>query len=308
MIASRRTAPTSRPAPGDGVPSSRWSLPPNVAAPFKRAIQATAFWRITAVVICVVAAYNFSLQTLVQEMGQQTPLAYLGLVPLIALLLAVVLALRRASGPDIHDRYLDYIIGVPLVTLAMGLVIVAPQGLPSVYWLHRLDLLSLPLFVAGAISLSVRRARPGADSGSSALSVSGLAISVCRLSRPRAQLVHRYDCFGRQGRPACDTGGVGGAERRLPRIPCHGTESKLHGLGQLRVFRDQQRTRLPARRHGRNHPDARPSCSQDSLASGGNRLPVRWSMSGASWWCSVPGASGASISPSTFFIRSSVWR
>jgi exosortase/archaeosortase family protein len=154
MIASRRTARTSRPAPGDGPPSSRWSLPANVTAPLKRAVHATAFWRIAAVVICVVAAYNFSLQTLFQEMSQQTPLAYLGLVPLIALLLAVVLALRRASGPDIHDRYLDYIIGVPLLTLAMGLVIFAPQGLPSVYWLHRLDLLSLPLFVAGAISLA----------------------------------------------------------------------------------------------------------------------------------------------------------
>ncbi len=154
MIATRRTAPTSPPAPDDGPPSSSWWLPHNVGAALTRAVHATAFWRITAVVVCVVGAYNFSLQTLVQEMSQQTPLAYLGLVPLIALVLAVTLALRRASGPDIHDRYLDYIIGVPLVTLAMGLVIFAPQGLPSVYWLHRLDLLSLPLFVAGAISLT----------------------------------------------------------------------------------------------------------------------------------------------------------
>jgi exosortase/archaeosortase family protein len=118
------------------------------------AVHATAFWRAAAVVVCVVLAYNYSLQTLAQEMDQQTPLAYLGLVPLIALLLGVVLAQRRSGAPDIHDRYLDYIVGVPLLTLAMGLLIVAPEGLPSVYWLHRLDLLSLPLFAAGAISLA----------------------------------------------------------------------------------------------------------------------------------------------------------
>jgi hypothetical protein len=96
--------------------------------------HATAFWRAAAVIVCVVLAYNYSLQTLAQEMGEQTPLAYLGLVPLIALLLAVVLAQRPSGAPDIHDRYLDYIVGVPLLTIAMGLLIVAPEGLPSVYW------------------------------------------------------------------------------------------------------------------------------------------------------------------------------
>jgi len=121
---------------------------------FDNALHATAFWRAAAVVVCVALAYNYSLQTLVQEMGQQTPLAYLGLVPLIALLLGAVLAQRRSAAPDIHDRYLDYIVGVPLLTLAMGLLIIAPDALPSVYWLHRLDLLSLPLFAAGAISLA----------------------------------------------------------------------------------------------------------------------------------------------------------
>jgi exosortase/archaeosortase family protein len=125
-----------------------------VVGQIDNALHATAFWRAAAVVVCVVLAYNYSLQTLVQEMGQQTPLAYLGLVPVIALLLGVVLAQRRSGAPDIHDRYLDYIIGVPLLTLAMGLLIIAPEGLPSVYWLHRLDLLSLPLFAAGAISLA----------------------------------------------------------------------------------------------------------------------------------------------------------
>jgi exosortase/archaeosortase family protein len=152
MIASRR--PAQIPAAGDGVPRSGRSLLERVADQFANALHATAFWRASALVLCVVLAYHYSLQTLFEEMGQQTPLAYLGLIPLLALLLAVVLARTRPAGPDIHDRYLDYIIGVPLLTVAMGLMVFAPGGLPSLYWLHRLDLLSLPLFVAGAISLT----------------------------------------------------------------------------------------------------------------------------------------------------------
>ena len=154
MIASRRPAQTPRPSSGDGAPASPPSMLARGVARIDDARHATAFWRAAAVVVCVVVAYNYSLQTLVQEMGQQTPLAYLGLVPLIALLLGVVLAQRRSGAPNIHDRYLDYIVGVPLLTLAMCLLIIAPEGLPSVYWLHRLDLLSLPLFAAGAISLA----------------------------------------------------------------------------------------------------------------------------------------------------------
>jgi exosortase/archaeosortase family protein len=154
MIASRRSAQTTASAPGERAPTARFSMLGRGVRRIDNAVHATAFWRAAAVVVCVVLAYNYSLQTLAQEMDQQTPLAYLGLVPLIALLLGVVLAQRRSGAPDIHDRYLDYIVGVPLLTLAMGLLIVAPEGLPSVYWLHRLDLLSLPLFAAGAISLA----------------------------------------------------------------------------------------------------------------------------------------------------------
>jgi exosortase/archaeosortase family protein len=154
MIASRRSAEGPQPASGESGQTSRPSMLERGVGWIDGAVHATAFWRAAAVVVCVALAYNYSLQTLVQEMGQQTPLAYLGLVPLIAVLLGVVLAQRRSSAPDIHDRYLDYMVGIPLLTLAMGLLIVAPDGLPSVYWLHRLDLLSLPLFAAGAISLA----------------------------------------------------------------------------------------------------------------------------------------------------------
>jgi exosortase/archaeosortase family protein len=156
MIARTRPAETRGPQTRAGVvlPSSSPSTRERAAGLLATAGKATPVWRAAAVVLCVVAAYYYSLQTLIQEMGQQTPLAYLGLIPPIALLLAVVLSRPRRGEPDVHDRYLDYIVGVPLLTLAMVLLIFAPGAVPSLYWLHRLDLLSLPLFVAGAIALA----------------------------------------------------------------------------------------------------------------------------------------------------------
>jgi hypothetical protein len=73
MIASRRRAHTPSPAAGGNARPTRWPAPQQVARRIAQGLHATAFWRAAAVVVCVVAAYNYSLQTLVQEMGQQTP-------------------------------------------------------------------------------------------------------------------------------------------------------------------------------------------------------------------------------------------
>jgi exosortase len=80
-------------------------------------------------------------------------LAYLGLVPAIALLLVVILGRRWRWEPDVHDRYVDYIVGIPLLVFALLVVVVIPVVLSSFFWRWRLDLLSLPFFVAGAITL-----------------------------------------------------------------------------------------------------------------------------------------------------------
>ncbi len=155
MLARRSTAKASSTV-GVGIrlPIPRATLRDRAARLVADGRQAAGVWRAGAVLLFIVVAYRYSLQTLVQEMGQESPLAYLGLIPFIALLLAVALARPQAGEPDIHDRYLDYIVGVPLITLALLLLLFAPAAVPSVYWLHRVDLLSLPLFVAGAISLA----------------------------------------------------------------------------------------------------------------------------------------------------------
>lgn len=105
------------------------------------------------VVGAAAAAYYYSLATLIRGVTLDSPLAYLGLVPFIALALVVARGLAPRDEPDIHDRHVDYIIGVPLILLALAVVLVLPIHESTFFWLWRLDLLSLPFFVAGAISV-----------------------------------------------------------------------------------------------------------------------------------------------------------
>jgi exosortase/archaeosortase family protein len=109
--------------------------------------------RAILLLLAIVAAYNYSLLTLVRGLSLQTPLAYLGLVPFIALLLVVVRALAPNSGPDIRDRHADYIVGVPLLGGALAIMLTLPVFASNFFWLWRLDLVSLPFFVAGAVAI-----------------------------------------------------------------------------------------------------------------------------------------------------------
>src|SRR6266568_5517722 len=82
--------------------------------------------RVALVVGVCAAAYHYSLATLWTGARQQAPLAFLAAVPAIALLVAA-LSLRAAEDePNIHDRYLDYIVGIPLVTGALAVVVLLP--------------------------------------------------------------------------------------------------------------------------------------------------------------------------------------
>ncbi len=104
-------------------------------------------------VATIVVAYHYSLQTLVRNLGVDTPLAYLGLVPLIALVLAAARHREADADPPIHDRELDYIIGVPLLAAALVMMVLLPTQLSTLFWVWRVDLLSMPLFVGGVVSV-----------------------------------------------------------------------------------------------------------------------------------------------------------
>ena len=107
--------------------------------------------RVAAVLGLVVLAYHYSLLSLFQTLGLETPLAYVGLVPVIALVLAAVRSRTAPPQLPIHDRQLDYIVGVPLLLVALGINLVFPDRLSTMFWVWRIDLFTLPFFVAGAV-------------------------------------------------------------------------------------------------------------------------------------------------------------
>ncbi|MGH2445278.1 MAG: exosortase/archaeosortase family protein [Candidatus Limnocylindria bacterium] len=135
------------------------SLPAHGLAVSRLAIARRFPLRAAAIVVLVLVAYHYSLMTLARGLTLQTPLAYLALVPVIALVLAAV---RVRFGPPetpIHDRQVDWIVGLGLLAAAGAILILAPQPESSGFWLRRIDLLTLPLYVAGLVALffGVRR-------------------------------------------------------------------------------------------------------------------------------------------------------
>jgi exosortase/archaeosortase family protein len=118
-------------------------LAPRTQARAKFALLIGATW----------AAYHYSLGSLAQTLSSDTPLAYLGLVPVLALGLAWFNRKPSAYEPPIHDRQLDYSIGLPLIIVPLLAAYVLPARLGAMVWVNRLDLLFLPFFVAGATIL-----------------------------------------------------------------------------------------------------------------------------------------------------------
>ncbi len=98
-------------------------------------------------------AYNYSLSTLLQTADQQTPLAYISLVPAIALALAAIRARPLKPEPPIYDRQVDYTVGIPLILAAVAVNELLPARMSAMFWVYRIDLLTLPFFVAGAVAI-----------------------------------------------------------------------------------------------------------------------------------------------------------
>ena len=118
------------------------------------ASQTTRTWIQVGVLIgAVLIAYNYSLSTLLQTVDQQTPLAYISLVPVIALALAAVRSRPLKPEPPIYDRQVDYTIGIPLILAAVAINELLPARMSALFWFYRVDLFSLPIFVAGAVAI-----------------------------------------------------------------------------------------------------------------------------------------------------------
>ena len=106
-----------------------------------------------ALLAVVIIAYSYSLTTLMQLANLNTPLAYVSLVPLISLVLAIFRSRPAKPEPAIHDRQTDYIIGIPLMAGALAVNLLLPYKLSAMFWVWRIDLLTLPFFVAGAVAV-----------------------------------------------------------------------------------------------------------------------------------------------------------
>lgn len=109
--------------------------------------------RVGLLLAVVLVAYHYSLLSLLRSLGLDTPLAYVGLTPVIALVLAAARATPRRPEPSIHDRQLDYLVGLPLLAVALVVNLVFPHRLSTMFWVWRMDMFSLPFFVAGAVAV-----------------------------------------------------------------------------------------------------------------------------------------------------------
>ena len=123
-----------------------------LAASVTDRVTDTVGLRLLVLALAVVGAYHYSLLTLARDLGLDTPLAYLGLVPPMAVGIAM-LTPRAAGEPEIHDRQVDLIVGLPLLATALFLQVTLPGRMGSDFWLYRVDLLTLPVFVAGCVVL-----------------------------------------------------------------------------------------------------------------------------------------------------------
>ena len=129
-----------------GARGNRW------AADFWRfAARHREAWPAVAIIVATLAAYHFTLASMFDFLRLDTPLAYLPLLPLFCLGIAVVTARRWEHAPrPIQDRQIDFLVGIPMVVVALLLITLAPVIASAYYWTDRADVLSLALFAAGA--------------------------------------------------------------------------------------------------------------------------------------------------------------
>lgn len=103
--------------------------------------------------LAVATAFGFSLTGLLRGVFLLSPTADVGLLPVVALGLMIARAQAPSNEPAIRDRYVDYAIGLSLLACALVLLLLFPAHASPVFWQRRLDLLSIPLFTAGAVAI-----------------------------------------------------------------------------------------------------------------------------------------------------------
>ena len=109
--------------------------------------------RLGLLLAALAVAYHYSLGSLLSAWRYQTPLAYLGLVPVLGAALFVAAALRHRHLPSVGLSRKDVYVAAVCGLLALLVVAVAPALLGNYFWPMRLDLLTLPLAAAACTAL-----------------------------------------------------------------------------------------------------------------------------------------------------------
>ena len=203
-----------------------------------------------------IIAYSYSLTTLVQVADLNSPLAYVSLVPVIALILAAVNRNPSQPEPAIHDRQTDYIVGVPLMAAALCANLFLPSKLSAMFWVWRIDLLTMPFFVAGAVAVIFGIRVLWRQKVAVAVPLPGVAVSL-HLRPPRcAERLHDRNVVGDRPAAACRAC-RNAASRRVEQCCVHRGPPRTSFYAQcdLGVFGGEQRRRISAHRdrlRGRN--------------------------------------------------------
>jgi exosortase/archaeosortase family protein len=111
-------------------------------------------WPAAAIVLVTAVAYNLTLSSMFDYLRLETPLAYLPLLPFFAIGIALLTAHRyRNVTGGLRDRQTDFLIGIPMIVLALVLITIVPALASTYYWSNRPDVLSMALFVGGLITI-----------------------------------------------------------------------------------------------------------------------------------------------------------
>lgn len=121
--------------------------------PARDLLPASPRLRLALLVGATVLAYQHSLDDLVSTLSYDTPLAYLGIVPVLALVLGVFRGRDAYRSDNQPHRHVDWLIGLPMLATAAWVAIVLPDRLGYSFWTSRIDVLGMPFFVAGLTAL-----------------------------------------------------------------------------------------------------------------------------------------------------------
>ncbi len=120
------------------------------AVPGSRVLQSSIF-RVFLAVGLVALAYGHSLRTLVGGWSPSDAATASCIVPILAVPLFLRFARPAEREPAIHDRHLDDARALTALAAALFLLWIFQRHVDVAFGVHRVDLLTLPCFVAGLV-------------------------------------------------------------------------------------------------------------------------------------------------------------